>query len=63
MTPGSQTGVSWGAIPATGLAVWLKADSITGVANGAKVSTWNDSSANGNGATQGASSRLLKKQA
>jgi hypothetical protein len=35
------------ALPTDGLKLWLNADSITGVANGQKVSVWNDSSGNG----------------
>jgi predicted alpha-1,6-mannanase (GH76 family) len=34
------------------LVVWLRADAITGLANGAKVSTWADSSGNGDDAVQ-----------
>jgi hypothetical protein len=34
------------------LAAWFKADMITGVANGANISTWSDMSGNGNDATQ-----------
>lgn len=36
-----------------GLQLWLKADAITGVANGAALATWPDSSGNGRNATQG----------
>lgn len=35
-----------------GLKLWLKADAITGLADGASVATWADSSGNGNDATQ-----------
>lgn len=34
------------------LALWLKADAITGLADGAAVATWNDSSSNARNATQ-----------
>lgn len=34
-----------------GLTLWLKADAITGVANGARVASWSDSSGQGNNAT------------
>ena len=37
--------------------VWFKADAITGLSNGAKVGTWNDSSGNNNPATNAASAR------
>lgn len=39
-----------GSIP--GLKLWLKADAITGLNDGAVVTTWNDSSSNNNNATQ-----------
>lgn len=39
----------------TGLQLWLKADAITGLSNNAAVSTWNDSSGNGNNAAQATS--------
>jgi hypothetical protein len=41
-----------GSIPAANLALWLKADAITGLGNGDPVATWLDSSVNGNDATQ-----------
>jgi hypothetical protein len=46
-------------IPNTTLtpSVWLKADSITGVADAADVATWTDSSGNGRNATQGTALR------
>jgi hypothetical protein len=37
----------------TGLRLWLKADAITGLADGAAVGTWSDSSGLGNDATEG----------
>ncbi len=40
-----------------GLALWLKADAITGVSDGQKISTWNDSSGNNRNFSQGTSSR------
>jgi hypothetical protein len=40
--------------PTTNLALWLKADSLT-LSNGDAVSTWSDSSGNGNSASQGTS--------
>ncbi len=36
----------------TGLALWLKADAITGLADGDAIGTWTDSSGNGRNATQ-----------
>lgn len=36
-----------------GLQLWLKADAITGLADGAAIGTWADSSGNGRNATQG----------
>jgi hypothetical protein len=39
------------------LAVWLKADAIAGLGDGAAVSTWNDLSGNGNNATQAVASQ------
>jgi hypothetical protein len=36
------------------VAAWFKADAITGLVNGASVSTWTDASGNGNDATQSA---------
>ncbi len=39
-----------------GLTLWLKADALTGLTNGQSVATWNDSSTNGNDATQGSGS-------
>ena len=38
--------------PTSGLMLWLKADAITGVNNGAALATWPDSSGLGNNATQ-----------
>lgn len=37
----------------TGLALWLKADAITGLSDGDAITAWTDSSDNGNNATQG----------
>lgn len=39
-------------IPLDNLEVWLKADAITGYANGAEITSWADSSGNGRNATQ-----------
>ena len=38
-------------MPTNGLNVWLKADAIAGLTNGDFVSSWDDSSGNGNHAT------------
>jgi len=43
--------------PPPELAAWLKADAITGLANGAAVANWSDSSGNGFNASQGTASR------
>ena len=37
-------------LPTTGMLLWLHADAITGVSNGGSVTTWTDSSGNGNNA-------------
>ena len=44
-------------ISIAGLQVWLKADAITGLANGDPVAAWSDSSGNGNGAAQATTSK------
>lgn len=45
----------------SGLQLWLKADAITGLSDGAPVSTWEDSSGNSRDATQSGSSRPTYK--
>jgi len=48
----SVSGSNFTPIDLAGLALWLKADAITGLVNGDPVATWVDSSINGNDATQ-----------
>lgn len=45
-------GVSFSPADISGLKLWLKADAITGLNDGDPVTTWNDSSGQGNNATQ-----------
>ena len=49
-----QDGFTWTHEPdsLSGLSLWLKADSITGVADGGTINSWNDSSGNDNHAVQ-----------
>ena len=50
--------LNWGAQPPTsGMVLWLKADAIKGLADGAAVTQWNDSSGNGRNFTQGTASK------
>lgn len=48
----TQTTNAWLPSDIAGLKLWLKADAITGLADGASVATWADSSGSGNDATQ-----------
>lgn len=48
----NETGISFSPLDIPDLALWLAADKITGLADGAEISQWNDSSGNGNHVTQ-----------
>jgi hypothetical protein len=50
--------LNWGAqLPTSGMVLWLKADAIKGLADGAAVTQWDDSSGNGRNFTQGTVSK------
>ncbi len=52
MSPGGAIATSGGGPPAANLQLWLKADAITGLNDGDRVTTWIDSSGNSRDATQ-----------
>ncbi|HXH18411.1 MAG TPA: Calx-beta domain-containing protein [Chitinophagales bacterium] len=56
MTPWAQTGPG-GVGGSTDNKLWLRADAITGVADGGSVTTWSDQSGNGNDFTQSTASK------
>lgn len=63
-TAGTRTAITGqSALPSevSGLSLWFKADAITGLVNDDPVSTWSDSSDNGNDATQTLTARPLYK--
>lgn len=52
LTPYASTAAAGLWSPTAGLSLWLRADSIAGLADGAAVATWNDDSGNANHASQ-----------